>query len=147
MSTTEAVGTDAAGRVADDLAIRNLVARLAHLADMAAPEELDEYVALFTEDAAWELPGNERRGHDDILEGARQRRGAGTQGPGTNTRHVITTQTVHFDGADTAVSDAYFLFVADTTTTPVIRSMGHYHDLLRRDGGVWRLARRQITPG
>lgn len=148
MSTTRDVaGTDTSQQAADDLAIRNLVARLAHLADMAGAEELDEYVAMFTEDASWEMAGNERRGRDAILEGARERRQSGTQGPGTHSRHVITTQAVRFDGPDTAVSDAYFLFVADTDTSPVIRLVGHYHDRFRREAGIWRLARRRITRG
>ena len=102
---------------------------------------------LFTDDATWEMPGSERRGRADILEGARERRRTGQQGPGTASRHVITTQAVRFEGADAAVSDAYFLFVADTTTTPTIRIIGHYHDDFRREAGGWKLARRRITPG
>jgi 3-phenylpropionate/cinnamic acid dioxygenase small subunit len=147
MTTAETFGADAIERPADDLAIRNLVARLAHLADMSGPDELDEYVGLFTEDATWGMPDNQRTGRADILDAARERRLSGQQGPGTNSRHVITTQAVRFDGADSAVSEAYFLFVADTTTTPTIRFIGHYHDLLRREGGTWKLARREITPG
>lgn len=134
-------------RLADELEIRNLVAGLAHLADASGPDELDEYMALFTDDATWEMPGSERRGRADILAGARERRHSGQQGPGTNTRHVITTQAVRLDGPDTAVSDAYFLLVADTTTAPAVRMIGHYHDELRREDGHWRLARRVITPG
>ena len=147
MSTTGAVSTSDIQHLADDLAIRNLVARLAHLADVSGPDDLDEYAGLFSEDGSWEMPGDVRRGRASIIEGARERRRSGTQGPGTSTRHVITTQAVSFDGEDTAVSDAYFLFVADTTSAPTIRFVGHYHDLLRREGGTWRLARRQITSG
>lgn len=146
-STPEVAEMEALQRVADDLAIRNLVARLAHLADTAAIDELDEYVGLFTEDASWEMAGNERRGRDAILEGARERRLAGTQGPGTHSRHVITTQAVRLEGHDSAVSDAYFLFVADTDTSPAIRLVGHYHDRFRKDAGTWRLAQRRITTG
>ena len=134
-------------RLADELEIRNVVARLAHLADSSGPDDLGEYIDLFTSDATWEMSGSERRGRVDILEGARQRRRSGQQGPGTNSRHVITTQAVRFEGTDSAVSDAYFLFVTDTTGAPVIRLIGHYHDLFRREQGGWRLARRQITPG
>ena len=134
-------------RLADELEIRNLVARLAHLADTSGPDDLAEYIDLFTSDATWEMRGSELRGRVEILEGARQRRRSGQQGPGTNSRHVITTQAVRFEATDSATSDAYFLFVADTTGAPVIRLIGHYHDAFRREQGGWKLARRQITPG
>lgn len=147
MAPAEASVTGELQRLADELEIRNVVARLAHLADSSGPDDLDEYLELFTEDASWEMPGSDRRGRADILEGARERRRNGQQGPGTNTRHVITTQAVRFEGADTAVSDAYFLLAAETTTTPTIRVVGHYHDVFRREAGGWKLARRQITPG
>jgi uncharacterized protein (TIGR02246 family) len=143
----EASATDELRRLADELQIRNVVARLAQLADTSGPDDLGEYIDLFTGDATWEMPGSERRGRLEILEGARERRRSGQQGPGTNSRHVITTQAVRFEGTDSAVSDAYFLFVADTTGAPVIRLIGHYHDLFRREQGGWKLARRQITPG
>jgi hypothetical protein len=55
------------------------------MADMA-PEELDGYVALFADDARWEMPGSLRQGRDDSLAGALDRRKNGIQGPGTNTR-------------------------------------------------------------
>ena len=134
-------------RLADELAIRNLVARLAHLADMAGPDELDDYIALFTDDASWEMPGSERRGKAAVLEGARQRRKDRQQGPGTDTRHVITTMAVRMGGDGTATSDSYFLAYGDTTTAPTVRLMGHYHDTFRREPDGWKIARRQITLG
>jgi uncharacterized protein (TIGR02246 family) len=133
--------------LADDLAIRNLVARLAHLADESGPDDLDEYVSLFTEDASWGPPGQEHKGRAEILQGARDRRLNGQQGPGTDTRHIITTQAIRFDGPDTAVSDAYFVIMAQTRTSPTIRLVGRYRDLLQREDGAWRLASRQITMG
>ncbi len=117
---------------------------MAHLADHG---ELDEYVGLFTEDAAWEYPGGPRRGRADILGGARERRSQKVTGPGSNTRHVITTLAVHVEDATTAVADSYWLFWRDTTTAPVLFNMGHYHDVVRREGGAWRIARREITLG
>jgi 3-phenylpropionate/cinnamic acid dioxygenase small subunit len=131
--------------VADELTIRNIIARLAQLADMG---DLDDYLKLWTEDASWEMPGAPaRKGHAEILQGARERRASGTQGPGTSTRHVVTTLAVQVDGADTASSDSYFLYVADTTSSPRLGSIGHYHDTLRRSTDGWRVARRQITFG
>ena len=99
---------DALQRVADEMEIRNLVARLAHLADMAT--DLDVYLDCFTDDAVWEFPGSasENLGHsrtegkDQIAADRRERRADGFQGPGTNTRHVNTTLAVRVDGSDTA---------------------------------------------
>ena len=96
-----------AQRLVDELDIRNLVARLAQLADMG---DLNEYVSLFTEDATWEMPGAPRRGQVDIMAGAEDRRSSGTTGPGSNTRHVISTLSVQSDGSDEAISDCYWLF-------------------------------------
>jgi uncharacterized protein (TIGR02246 family) len=141
---TPMTDTLTAQRLADELAIRNLVARLAQLADMG---DLAEYVSLFTEDASWEMPGAPRRGQVDIMAGAQERRSSGTTGPGSNTRHVISTLSVQTDGSDEAVSDSYWLFYRDTTTAPAVQLMGHYHDTLRRAPEGWKLARRQITFG
>src|SRR5690606_36925086 len=131
-------------RVADELEIRNVVARLAQLADDG---DLDEYLSLFTEDAEWQMPGAPRRGHADILAGARERRSTGTAGPASNTRHVITTLAVRVDGTSTATSDSYFLFLADTNAAPTLRLIGQYHDTFVRRSDGWRLARREITFG
>jgi 3-phenylpropionate/cinnamic acid dioxygenase small subunit len=132
---------------ADELEIRNLVAELAHMADMASEGDLSGYIGRFTEDARWELGGNEIRGRRDILAAAAQRRASGTQGPGTNSRHVITTQSVRVDGDGAATGEAYFLFVGDTDTTPQVKGIGHYRDRFRRTPEGWKLEHRIITFG
>jgi uncharacterized protein (TIGR02246 family) len=131
-------------RVAAELEIRNLIARLAILADQG---DLDEYIEYFTEDAAWEFPGGERTGRGDIRAGAVERRAQGMTGPGSNSRHVITTVAVTVDGSEVASADSYFLFFQKTTTAPTLFNMGWYHDTFVRQTGRWRLARRQITFG
>jgi hypothetical protein len=127
---------DQAQLAADELEIRNLVARLAHMADMGDLEK--EYLPLFTEDAEWQFPGSADSnaepavvaGHDAILADRIKRRTSGFQGPGTNTRHVNT------------------MFVGESNTgAPQIRGIGHYHDIFRRTPDGWKLARRTITPG
>jgi uncharacterized protein (TIGR02246 family) len=135
----------------DDSDIRSLLARLAHLADGG---DLDEYLNLFTEDAAWVVPAipqtgvaaSERRGREEIGVGVRQRREAGVQGPGTATMHVVTTTDVRLDG-DEAVALSTWLFLADTSTTPRVQAVGRYRDTLRRTPAGWRLARREISAG
>ncbi len=128
----------------DELAVRNVLARIAQLADTG---DLAEYLTLFAPDAAWEMPGAApRQGHDDLLRGAQERRASGMQGPGTGTRHVLTTTAVQIDG-DTATSRSYWMFLADTTTQPTIRLTGQYDDVLHRSSTGWQMARRTITLG
>src|ERR1700736_3968288 len=133
-------------RVADEAEIRNVIARMAHLADDGDLE--NEYLTLFTEDAVWERPGEQHKGHEDILAGAKERRRIGLQGPGTNTHHVNTTLWVSLTGPDEAHAESYFFFVRDTTSTaPVLTSIGRYLDDFRRTPEGWKLSRRQIVPG
>jgi ketosteroid isomerase-like protein len=137
--------------VADELEIRNLLARLAQLADT---EDVPRYLALLAEDVIWEMPANPtiglaastRRGRGEIEAGIRERTADGLQGPGSDTMHVITTTTVDVDD-DTATALSSFLFYGTTSDAPVLRSMGRYHDTLLRTGDGWKLARRTISFG
>ncbi|HXA34137.1 MAG TPA: nuclear transport factor 2 family protein [Acidimicrobiales bacterium] len=139
-------------QLADEMEIRNLVAHLAHLADMA--KDLDEYLECFTEDAVWEFPGDgeglahsQNMGRDAIKADRFERRNDRFQGPGTNTRHVNTTLSVRVLSDETAEAESYWLFVTDTTGQPQVRSMGHYFDRFRRTDDGWKFASRQITTG
>ena len=135
-----------------DGAIRSLLARVAHLADVG---DIDEYISQFTDDAVWAMPANPlmgmaastRQGHEEILEGVRERRAGGVQGPGTNTRHVITTVAIDVQDDTHATARSYYLFFGDTTTTPTLRTMGQYDDAFVRGERGWQLAHRTITLG
>ena len=127
----------------DELAVRNLVARVAQYAD---GPEVDAYVALFTPDAVWDMPGAPRRGHAAIRAGSEERRAAGQIGSGSNTRHVVSTVAVRVH-EDYAVADSVWQFYVDTASTPRLQLMGTYHDECRRIGHEWKLAHRQITIG
>lgn len=136
-------GSDAAA-VAAELEIRNVIARIALLADQG---DLDEYAEQFTQDSDWGFPGAPRHGRADIRAGAEARRADGITGPGSHTRHVITNIAVRVDGSDSAVAESYFVFLQATTTAPTILNMGVYHDTFVRQGRAWRLARREIAFG
>ncbi len=139
-------------RVADELAIRNALARIAHAADRG---DVDAYLALLTPDAVWTMPASphvglaasERRGHEEIAAGARERLAAGVQGPGSATMHTVTTTAIEFTGADAAASDSTFVFWTATGTAPVPASVGRYHDEFRRTPDGWKLARRDVEFG
>jgi ketosteroid isomerase-like protein len=125
----------------DERQIRNLIARLAHLADYG---DLDVYMSLFTEDAVWDNTDRSCRGQAAIRADRVHRRGNGTQGPGTHTRHVNTTLWVEVDGSDSASAHSYFLYVRDADGTPTLELTGRYHDTLRRTPNGWKIAHRRI---
>ena len=135
-----------------DAEIKNLLARIAQTADTGT---LEEYIANFTDDAVWEMPdnpligipGSARKGHEEILSGVRERRGAGHQGPGSNTRHMLTTMTVTVESDDRATARSYFLYFGETATAPTLLTMGQYDDVFRRGDAGWQLAHRIITMG
>jgi 3-phenylpropionate/cinnamic acid dioxygenase small subunit len=135
-----------------DAQIRNVLARISHLADDGSVEE---YLDQFTEDAVWEMPANaavgapadRRSGLAEIAEGVRSRRSARLQGPGTASRHAIITIDVTLESAESARTVAYWLFLTDTTGSVRLASAGRYDDRLRLVGGRWRLAHRTITVG
>ena len=127
----------------DDAAIRNLIARIAHLADTG---DVEDYVKCFTLEARWDMPGAPRRGHDEIRCGSAARRAAGEAGPGSATRHVIGTVAVEV-GEDRARTTSYFQFLGQTDTTPRILLVGQYDDEFARTPDGWRLDHRRITLG
>jgi uncharacterized protein (TIGR02246 family) len=135
-----------------DAEIRTVLARIAQLADTG---DLDEYVTLFTDDAVWAMPDNpslnmpasEKRGIGEIRAGAEERRAGAVQGPGTDTRHVLTTTAVFVESDDRATARSYFQFYVDTTSQPTLRNMGQYDDVLVRSERGWQLAHRTITFG
>ncbi len=90
---------------------------------------------------------NEKRGHAEIRAGAEERRASGLQGPGTDSRHVLTTVAVNVESDDRATVRSYFLFFGSTSAQPALRTMGQYDDVLVRSERGWQLAHRTITVG
>ena len=129
-------------RMNAELEIRNLLARLAHMADCGDP---DEYAQLFAEDGSWYHPHyGEVAGRSAIADGLRARFAKGSQGPGSHMRHVLTTQWVDVVDDDHATSQAYWLTLR-AEGTPAPSNMGRYDDEIRRTPDGWKLARRNIT--
>lgn len=131
-------------QVVDELAIRNLLNRVAILGD---GDEFDAYTACFTEDATWESSTEVIQGHEAIRASAVQRFTARQQTLGPDTCHLVTNQIVDIDGPDTASSQSYMVFLADTRSQPVPRAVARYHDTIRRTPDGWKMARRRITLG
>jgi uncharacterized protein (TIGR02246 family) len=136
-----------------DLAeIHDLIARIAHAVDEG---NIDAYAECFTETAQWrteasailELPATVTNGRDAIVAGARQRQRDGIQGPGTQSRHIVSTVSVRFDGPDDARVTAYWQYVTNTIGGPVLSAVGAYENHVQRDDGEWRIALRILRQG
>lgn len=105
--------------------IRDVLARLAHLADDG---DIEEYLDQFAADAVWEAPeipatgmkADRRTGRAEIRDGVLRRRALGTQCPGSATRQVVHTIEVLPGPDGTATSVAYWAFYIKTTSAPVL---------------------------
>ncbi len=129
-------------RVQDELEIRNLIARLAHLADDG---DLDAYLEQFTEDATWGGGRHPiRRGHAEIREGVLARQGLGHMGPASESIHVVTTTVVEIRGDGAIARSVYHYYRDVASATPTLHSLGVYSDRFRRTAAGWRLAERVI---
>ena len=132
-------------RAADEAEVRNVIARLAQMADTDT-DDFEEYLSLWDEAAVTVHPTDTATGHREILLRSRELRANGTQGPGTDTMHVNTTHWVRIDG-DTATSRSYWCYYGSCSHTPVLRAMGSYDDILVRTPAGWKMARRHVTHG
>jgi 3-phenylpropionate/cinnamic acid dioxygenase small subunit len=143
----------ALARVVAELEIRNVIARLAQLADSG---DIDEYLSLFTEDAVWNMPDNPRagmpastrHGRAAIGEGAYERRTAAEKTPEITRKHIVGTTAVEIgDDGDGATAVSYFQFIVSDAIESKIRVLGTYHDTMLRVGDSWKLARRDMVFG
>ncbi len=125
----------------DELAIRNLIAKIAHLADDG---DLDEYMMCFASDAVWGGGGQPmREGSAAILQGAQDRRKKALSGPGTYSRHVIATSWIELD-SKAALARSVFHFYIDINTAPKLVALGVYKDTFSKSNGSWLLQRREL---
>ena len=136
-------------RIEAELDIRHLIAALAVQADNG---DIGDYIALFTEDAVWEMPANpatglaaaHRKGRADIAQGVEERRAAGVQGPDSGTMHSISTQQIEVSGDD-ASGHVYYQFFGKRDGAAVLLTVGQYHDRYRRTSDGWKLSHRTIV--
>lgn len=143
---------EALRKTTDHIEIANLIARVAHVADDGS---LDDYGSVYTEDATWDfaaaegsvnVPTKSLHGLAEIVEGIRARRASGGIGPGTPSRHIVSTTAISILGPNSATALSYWQFI-ETLPTPTVRTIGSYDDTLRRESSGWRIARRQFTFG
>ncbi|MBX6388632.1 MAG: nuclear transport factor 2 family protein [Frankia sp.] len=128
----------------DDIAIRNLLARVARMSDTGT---VDEYVELFTDDAVLAVTGAPtRQGSAQMRAGTLALREAGATGPGSGTMHVLGTSEIAVDG-DKAAAHTPFTFYRTVDGAAVLAGAGRYYDELVRTTSGWRLHHRRIAIG
>jgi 3-phenylpropionate/cinnamic acid dioxygenase small subunit len=150
--------------VTESFAADTLEARLAAAEDRAAieklmtgdyPRALDqrrwaEYAALFTSDGALTMRDRTVTGPAEIEKFFINFRSpsAGSRPPPKpgeiRTLHIVTNLSFTITG-DTAVGGAYWqtIGIADGRTS--VLSAGHYEDVLKKQGGKWKFAKREIV--
>jgi 3-phenylpropionate/cinnamic acid dioxygenase small subunit len=129
--------------LADELAIRSIVARLAHLADYG---DVDEYLGLYAEGAVWQRPSHQEhfKGAEELRAIVLKRRRELVQGPDVDSAHCNTTLWVELRGDGTATAHSYYIFICDGRTTPTVRSTGRYEDEFVKTDAGWKLASRTV---
>jgi len=129
----------------DELEIRNVLARVAHITDGRGT--LEEYLTLWTEDSTWESPvSGSFKGHQGHLDRHAKYRATGVQGPEASSFHLLTTVWVKVNG-DEADSMSSWVYVGGADSEPKIEDIGTYTDTLRRTPEGWKLASRKVTQG
>jgi uncharacterized protein (TIGR02246 family) len=132
-----AVGSDPnVARLLDRQAIEQLLAGdYPHALDT---RDFDAYAALFTEDGELSLQGNTSKGRAAIK--------AFVSALPAEPRviHPITNLSYTVDG-DTATGGAYWQDVGLVNGAPGVLIAGRYEDTLRKVGGEWRIATRNIV--
>lgn len=132
--------------VADELAIRNLIARVARLSDKWIVEE--DLTVNYTEDCVWELAGFPPYcGREAVKRRMNEMLDAGVCGPGMTLRHIVGSLEVvgHPDDPDTATAYSFLIMPNMTNGMPFLLSYGEYVDTLRRVDGTWKIAIRKTS--
>jgi hypothetical protein len=130
--------------IENELAIRNLIARVAWLTDQW--KDVSELQNEYTEDCIWHAEGIEPyRGHDGLARRMLEVKQAGICGPGLPMRHCITSLEVIADPKDenAAFAHSYVIMPITKGDESIIWGYGQMHDTLRRVDGRWRIAVRR----
>ena len=100
--------------------------------------DFDGYAALFTEDGELTLQGQTAKGRAAI------KAFVGALPPEPRVMHPISNLSYAIEG-DTAKGGAYWQDIGLVGGTPGVLVAGRYEDTLRKEGGVWRIATRNIV--
>jgi 3-phenylpropionate/cinnamic acid dioxygenase small subunit len=118
-------------------AIRRLIALYAQLLDS---RRLEEWGALFAEDAVFRVWGRTYRGRTEI-----ERELGGMQRPDMPGKHALLQPVIDLEGLDRARAWTDMSVLVQGPDGIATATIGRYHDELVRHDGRWRFASRAIV--
>lgn len=135
-----------------------LEARLCRLEDLEAIRRLfmeyrrtldgkdfEAYCRLFTQDGEFVANGQRYRGREAIHAMLIGMLGGALGAERGEDFHLVANPIVEVDG-DRATADLTWVYVVrGEGDRPVVRMIGHYHDVLRREAGEWKFELRDAT--
>lgn len=130
-------------RITDCLAIERLNADYARALDH---DDLDAFLALFTEDAIYTNASRRSEGRTAIAEFFRARQAGGVR----TSRHVYSGLRIDFDGEDRATGTSVWLSFAANGRPPIQSAapflVADMADVYVQGASGWQFAERHITP-
>ena len=117
--------------------IRNLLVRYGLYLDQ---KDFERYVSLFTRDGVLDAPLGTAAGPENI----RAMLG-NVLGPINAGFHIYANPLIEVHGDDATSMSRFSYVQAIDGQLPEVRLVGHYDDVLRREDGQWKFARRTIT--
>ena len=134
----------------DELAIRNLIARVAWETDTWSSAE--SYTANYTEDCSWQIEGITEPyvGHEGLMRRITEMLEQGICGPSIPSRHCIASlEVIPQPGhPKRAIARSMAVMVVNREGRCEVGTFGDYEDLCECVGGKWLLSRRMIrVPG
>jgi len=146
------MAADSLEAIADRTLIRELMDRYGIVHDLGSPEE---YADLFTADGEIAVAAGGPaivKGRQALLAQARRDHERFGNEPGADgkptsiMRHLISNAEITITGADSATGTCYVTTVVKKGDVgPAILSISRYTDRYAKQGGEWRIQRREIT--
>jgi hypothetical protein len=122
----------------DASAIALLIAKVAYVSDEGP---LEDYAHVWSQDAELVFGADTQQGLAKILAAAAERREAGTLGPGSGIRHIVTPVSILLDG-ESATAVTYLQVLTTKTPQPTLVYLMIYDDEFVRSPDGWRIKRR-----
>lgn len=143
---SRAADNEAIQRLLDKDDIENLLMQYTHAFDQL---DADGYVAVFAEDAEFDLGGGQVLKGREAIRTLITSRQAEPQVPGVLMHHIVTNSTYDFVSAAEVHHYGYWItMVGDMQKGFTVPAMGHYEDVLVKNNGRWLIkTRKLVLPG
>lgn len=103
------------------------------------------YAGLFAEDGELIAGDYRARGHDEILGVLHDMLGRDLGERSRDDFHVVANPSIELDGDRATAASTWVYVVREEDGNPRVAMLGHYDDVLRREGGRWLFERRDAA--